>query len=106
MRKSSLELQKREEHWEQEKRTLEAKADEWKKLYDEVVLKFDAYDVKEMKKLKEDSAKWAPQRAELTQRLEKLQEELKQKAELASVGQTLKTRCEEQQKSLAAAQAQ
>ena len=73
MRLGSQALQKREEVWEQERKTLEVKTDEWKKLYDEVVLKFDAYDVKELKKLKEDSAKWATQRAELMQRLEKLQ---------------------------------
>jgi len=63
------------------RRELEAKADEWKRLHDEVVVKLDRHDVNELKRLREEAPKWQAQRAQLQARLEKLQEELRQRQE-------------------------
>ncbi|CAE8634812.1 unnamed protein product, partial [Polarella glacialis] len=78
----------------------EAKSDEWKQQYDDMVTKFDAKDVQELKRLQGEAAKWQAQRTDLTAKLEKLQEELKQRTHEAASSQGLKARIDEVQKSL------
>ena len=52
----AVEQRAREEEAAKVRKELEAKAEDWKKRYDEVVAKFSAQDVNELRKLREASA--------------------------------------------------
>merc|ERR1712217_1022167 len=76
LERNAREMRKKEEEWNKKQKELEAKGEEWKRLYDEVVLKFDAHDVQEFKRLKDESLKWQAQRTEFNNRFKKVEEEL------------------------------
>jgi len=65
--------QKKEDDWARDKCALEAKADQWRRLYDDLLVKYNAYDV-------QHSTKREAQVTEMRMRMEKLQDELRQKA--------------------------
>merc|ERR1712203_796869 len=88
-------LRRKEEEGERKRKELEATSDEWKRLHDEVVLKFDAKDVTELKRLKDEEVKWKAQRSDLLGRVEKLQDDSKQQKEDVASSQGLKARNEE-----------
>lgn len=68
-------LKRKEVEWERKRTELEATCDEWKRLHDEVAQKFDAKDIKEFKRLKEEAGKWTEKNAELTSLVETLKKE-------------------------------
>jgi len=96
-------MARKEGEWERTKKEIEAKTDEWKRLYDEMVQKFDAPDLKELQRLREESKKWQEAKADLTKRMGSLQEDLKKRTEEANQSGGLKKQNEEFQKQLAEA---
>lgn len=75
------ELVRKEEEADRGRQELEARADEWKRLYDEVVQKFDAFDVGAHKKLKDDYAKSQDLQQQFQRQVQKLQADLKNQGE-------------------------
>lgn len=94
-------LKRKEETWERRQRELEATADEWKRLHEEVVVRFEAKDAtelrKEVKHLKEEALNVAKQKQQALARVEGLQEDLRQKNQELAGNQALKMRNEELQ---------
>merc|ERR1712176_477001 len=88
LEQKALEYQKKEEESERAKKLLQARADEFKRLYDEILLKFDAYD-------KQHSAKQQAQMKDMSARMDNVNEELRQKTAEAAQNTSLKTRCNE-----------
>eukprot|EP00929_Paragymnodinium_shiwhaense_P020267 TRINITY_DN13564_c0_g1_i1.p1 TRINITY_DN13564_c0_g1~~TRINITY_DN13564_c0_g1_i1.p1 ORF type:complete len:1586 (+),score=631.31 TRINITY_DN13564_c0_g1_i1:108-4865(+) len=102
------ELQLKEEEWSQLRSGLESKADEWKRLYDELVVKFDSQDI-EMQKVKameKERNKAQRQVADLTGKIEKLEGDMRKRAQEAAQTQTLVSRTEDLQKGLVEARMQ
>lgn len=102
LERSIEEKKRQQEIFDQALKECEAKADEWKTLYNEMVVKFDAHDVQEFKKLKQEETKWQTQRKELQAKLEKLQEDLKQRGLEVATSQGLKAKVDELNKALVA----